>query len=87
MIPKTDAQAIADAIDPESRVLVLTMIGTGARIGEVMALRVSESVSGSPTPVSPHRVRTPDRGRWGGVVGCVPDFGASRNAIPDRRGV
>ena len=36
------AEAIAESIEVESRVLVLTMIGTGARIGEAMALRVTD---------------------------------------------
>jgi integrase len=41
-IPPHDAEAIAHAIEPSSRILTLTMIGTGARIGEAMALRVSD---------------------------------------------
>ena len=41
-IPADHARLIADHIDPDSRVMVLTMMATGVRIGELLALMTSD---------------------------------------------
>jgi integrase len=92
-IPPTDAEAVAEAIEPESRVLVLTMIGTGARIGEAMALKVSDldldrqrlTISRTLSKDETSRVMISEGGKTENAANGAPQGGLWRGCGDERR--